>query len=67
MEDPLVRSRLGRMLVDVRVMRATGLRTLWRLENGDRPGQSASRNCSQVKWGNATRSGTRTSSVHSDS
>jgi len=42
MQDPLVRAKLGRMLVDVQVMRATGLRTLSRLEKGDRPGPESS-------------------------
>jgi alkylation response protein AidB-like acyl-CoA dehydrogenase len=42
MQDPLVRSRVGRMLVDVQVMRATGLRTLSRLEKGERPGPESS-------------------------
>ena len=41
-EDPLVRNKLGCMLVDVEVMRASGLRVLSKLEKGGRPGAESS-------------------------
>jgi alkylation response protein AidB-like acyl-CoA dehydrogenase len=40
--DPLVRNKLGRMLVDLQVMRAAGLRILSSLESGGRPGPESS-------------------------
>jgi alkylation response protein AidB-like acyl-CoA dehydrogenase len=41
-EHPLVRQKLGRMIVEVEVMRYAGLRTLSRLEQGERPGPESS-------------------------
>jgi hypothetical protein len=40
--DPLVRNKLGRMLVDLQVMRAAGLRMLSSAEKGQRPGADSS-------------------------
>ncbi|MBV9582355.1 MAG: acyl-CoA dehydrogenase family protein [Chloroflexi bacterium] len=40
--DPRVRNRLGRMLVDIEVMRAAGLRMLSSAEKGSRPGAESS-------------------------
>jgi alkylation response protein AidB-like acyl-CoA dehydrogenase len=42
LNDPLVRQKLGQMLVDVEVMRAGGLRVLSKLEKGQRPGAESS-------------------------
>ncbi|HET6319657.1 MAG TPA: acyl-CoA dehydrogenase family protein, partial [Chloroflexota bacterium] len=42
LEDPLVRQRLGRMLVDVEVLRYAGYRILSKLEKGQRPGAESS-------------------------
>jgi alkylation response protein AidB-like acyl-CoA dehydrogenase len=42
LEDPLVRQRLGRMAVEVEVLRYTGYRILGKLEKGQRPGSEAS-------------------------
>ncbi|MDQ3810732.1 MAG: acyl-CoA dehydrogenase family protein [Chloroflexota bacterium] len=41
-EDPLVRQRLGRMAVEVEVLRYAGLRILSKLEKGQRPGPESS-------------------------
>jgi len=41
-DDPKVRNKLGRMLVDVEVMRAAGFRILSGLEKGKRPGAESS-------------------------
>jgi alkylation response protein AidB-like acyl-CoA dehydrogenase len=41
-DDPVVRNKLGRMLVDVSVMRSAGLRILSTLEKGQRPGAESS-------------------------
>ena len=41
-EDPLVRQKLGRMIVDVEVLRYAGLRILSKLEKGQRPGAESS-------------------------
>jgi alkylation response protein AidB-like acyl-CoA dehydrogenase len=41
-DDPLVRNKLGRMLVDIEVMRAAGFRILSGLEKGQRPGAESS-------------------------
>ena len=41
-KDPLVRQKLGQMLVDIEVMRAGGLRVLSKLEKGQRPGAESS-------------------------
>jgi alkylation response protein AidB-like acyl-CoA dehydrogenase len=42
LEDPRTRNKLGRMLVDVEVMRAAGLRILSGLEKGQHPGAESS-------------------------
>jgi alkylation response protein AidB-like acyl-CoA dehydrogenase len=42
LEDPVVRNKLGRMLVDVQVMRASGFRALSRIEKGLAPGPESS-------------------------
>jgi alkylation response protein AidB-like acyl-CoA dehydrogenase len=42
LEDPVVRQKLGRMLVEVEVLRYSGLRILSRLEKRQRPGPEAS-------------------------
>jgi alkylation response protein AidB-like acyl-CoA dehydrogenase len=42
LEDPLVRQRLGRMVVEVEVLRYTGFRILSKLEQGKRPGAESS-------------------------
>jgi alkylation response protein AidB-like acyl-CoA dehydrogenase len=42
LEDPLVRQKLGRMLVEVEVLRYTGFRILSKLEQGTRPGPESS-------------------------
>ena len=42
LEDPLVRQRLGRMLVEVEVLRYAGFRVLSKLEQGTRPGPESS-------------------------
>ena len=42
LEDVLVRNKLGRMLVDIEVMRAAGLRMLSAAEKGRRPGAESS-------------------------
>jgi alkylation response protein AidB-like acyl-CoA dehydrogenase len=42
LEDPLVRQRLGRMIVDVEVLRYAGYRILGKLEKGQRPGSESS-------------------------
>src|SRR5262249_52973656 len=42
LDDPLVRQKLGRMLVEIEVMRYGALRVLARLERGERPGPEAS-------------------------
>jgi alkylation response protein AidB-like acyl-CoA dehydrogenase len=41
-DDPLVRQRLGRMAVEVEVLRYTGYRILGKLEKGRRPGAESS-------------------------
>jgi alkylation response protein AidB-like acyl-CoA dehydrogenase len=41
-DDPLVRQKLGRAAVELEVMRYVGLRTLSRLEKGQRPGPESS-------------------------
>jgi hypothetical protein len=42
LEDPRVRNKLGRMLVDIEVMRAAGFRVLSSAEKGNRPGAESS-------------------------
>jgi alkylation response protein AidB-like acyl-CoA dehydrogenase len=42
LEDPLVRQRLGRMIVEVEVLRYAGYRILSKLEKGERPGAESS-------------------------
>jgi alkylation response protein AidB-like acyl-CoA dehydrogenase len=42
LDDPLVRQKLGQMLVDIEVMRVGGMRVLSRLEKGERPGAESS-------------------------
>jgi alkylation response protein AidB-like acyl-CoA dehydrogenase len=42
LEDPLVRQRLGRMAVEVEVLRYAGYRILSKLEKGQRPGSESS-------------------------
>jgi alkylation response protein AidB-like acyl-CoA dehydrogenase len=42
LEDPLVRQKLGRMVVEVEVLRYAGLRVLSKLEQGKRPGAESS-------------------------
>ncbi len=42
LDDALVRNKLGRMLVDIEVMRAAGLRMLSAAEKGRRPGAESS-------------------------
>jgi len=42
LDDPLVRQRLGRMAVEVEVLRYTGYRILSKLEKGQRPGSESS-------------------------
>ncbi len=42
LDDPLVRQKLGRMLVEVEVLRYAGLRILSKLEKGQRPGPESS-------------------------
>jgi alkylation response protein AidB-like acyl-CoA dehydrogenase len=42
LDDPLVRQKLGRMLVEVEVLRYAALRVLSRLEKGERPGPESS-------------------------
>ncbi len=42
LDDPRVRNKLGRMLVDIEVMRAAGLRMLSSAEKGQRPGAESS-------------------------
>ena len=42
LEDPLIRQRLGRMAVEVEVLRYTGYRILGKLEKGQRPGSESS-------------------------
>src|SRR5262249_13302007 len=41
-EDPIVRQKLGKMLVEVEVLRYAGLRILSKLEKGQRPGSESS-------------------------
>jgi alkylation response protein AidB-like acyl-CoA dehydrogenase len=41
-DDPLVRQKLGRMAVEIEVLRYAGLRILSRLEQGQRPGSESS-------------------------
>jgi alkylation response protein AidB-like acyl-CoA dehydrogenase len=41
-EDPVVRQKLGRMVVEVEVLRAAGFRILSKLEQGKRPGPESS-------------------------
>jgi alkylation response protein AidB-like acyl-CoA dehydrogenase len=41
-EDPVVRQKLGRMMVEVEVLRYAGYRILSRLEQGKRPGSESS-------------------------
>jgi alkylation response protein AidB-like acyl-CoA dehydrogenase len=41
-EDPVVRQKLGKMLVEVEVLRYAGLRILSKLEKGQRPGSESS-------------------------
>lgn len=41
-DDPVVRQKLGRAFVELEVMRYSGLRTLSRLEKGQRPGPESS-------------------------
>jgi alkylation response protein AidB-like acyl-CoA dehydrogenase len=42
LEDPVVRQKLGRMVVEVEVLRYAGLRILSKLEQGKRPGAESS-------------------------
>jgi alkylation response protein AidB-like acyl-CoA dehydrogenase len=42
LEDPVVRQKLGRMVVEVEVLRYAGLRVLSKLEQGKRPGPESS-------------------------
>jgi alkylation response protein AidB-like acyl-CoA dehydrogenase len=42
LDDPLVRHKLGRMAVDIEVLRYAGLRILSKLEQGQRPGPESS-------------------------
>jgi alkylation response protein AidB-like acyl-CoA dehydrogenase len=42
LEDPLVRQKLGRMVVEVEVLRYAGYRVLSKLEQGKRPGPESS-------------------------
>src|SRR5262249_26783315 len=42
LEDPLIRQKLGRMVVEVEVLRYAGYRILSRLEQGKRPGAESS-------------------------
>jgi alkylation response protein AidB-like acyl-CoA dehydrogenase len=42
LEDPVVRQKLGRMVVEVEVLRYAGLRVLSKLEQGKRPGAESS-------------------------
>jgi alkylation response protein AidB-like acyl-CoA dehydrogenase len=42
LEDPLVREKLGRMLVEIEIMRYQGLRVLSKVERGERPGPASS-------------------------
>jgi alkylation response protein AidB-like acyl-CoA dehydrogenase len=42
LDDPLVRHKLGRMAVEIEVLRYAGLRILSRLEQGQRPGPESS-------------------------
>lgn len=42
LEDPLVRQKLGRMVVEVEVLRYAGFRILSKLEQGGRPGPESS-------------------------
>jgi alkylation response protein AidB-like acyl-CoA dehydrogenase len=42
LEDPVVRQKLGRMLVEVEVLRYAGYRILSKLEQGKRPGSESS-------------------------
>jgi alkylation response protein AidB-like acyl-CoA dehydrogenase len=42
LEDPVVRQKLGRMVVEVEVLRYTGFRILSKLEQGKRPGSESS-------------------------
>jgi alkylation response protein AidB-like acyl-CoA dehydrogenase len=42
LEDPVSRQKLGRMVVEVEVLRYAGLRVLSRLEQGQRPGAESS-------------------------
>jgi alkylation response protein AidB-like acyl-CoA dehydrogenase len=42
LEDPIVRQKLGRMIVEVEVLRYTGFRILSKLEQGTRPGPESS-------------------------
>jgi alkylation response protein AidB-like acyl-CoA dehydrogenase len=42
LEDPLVRQKLGRMVVEVEVLRYAGFRILSKLEQGKRPGAESS-------------------------
>jgi alkylation response protein AidB-like acyl-CoA dehydrogenase len=42
LDDPLVRQKLGRMAVEIEVLRYAGLRILSRLEQGQRPGPESS-------------------------
>jgi alkylation response protein AidB-like acyl-CoA dehydrogenase len=42
LDDPVVRQKLGRMVVEVEVLRYAGLRILSKLEQGKRPGSESS-------------------------
>src|SRR5260370_22678009 len=42
LDDPVVRQKLGRMLVEVEVLRYAGYRILSKLEQGKRPGSESS-------------------------
>jgi alkylation response protein AidB-like acyl-CoA dehydrogenase len=42
LDDPLVRQKLGRMAVEIEVLRYAGLRILSKLEQGQRPGPESS-------------------------
>ena len=42
LDDPVIRQRLGRMAVEVEVLRYAGLRVLSKLEHGQRPGPESS-------------------------
>ena len=56
-DDPLVRQKIGQMMVEIEVLRYAGCACSRKLEKGQRPGPSRrSTSCTTARWTSGTRS-----------